>query len=405
MENEYGEFRSNWKVLIAAAVGAGAGVTGAMVYSLGILINPLSDTFGWSRAEVSGVKTFLTLGFVVTAPFVGYVADKYGVRKIALVSLGMLSLAMLGITQMNGNIYVYYACIFALSVAGCCTTPLVWTRGVATWFVEKRGLALGLTLTGTGVAGILVPIVLGSMVDKYDWRAAYVLMAVAAALAIIPASLFFFENGRQPGAVDKPVSPTLQLGFTVSEAFKTLRFWKFAFSFLLIGGMISSLMIHLVPMLTDANMPRSMAIRIAGVMGAAVIIGRVTTGFLVDRYHPPYVAAFFLAMPIVGCVLLSGSTLPVWLVVVAAMFIGLAAGSEVDLVPYLTARYFGLKAYGKLYGWVFVFFYAGVGIVPPIFGRVFDINGNYDIALQFAIGALVIGVATIATLGKPPKFS
>ncbi|MBT4741022.1 MAG: MFS transporter, partial [Rhodospirillaceae bacterium] len=187
MENEYGEFRSNWKVLIAAAVGAGAGVTGAMVYSLGILINPLSDTFGWSRAEVSGVKTFLTLGFVVTAPFVGYVADKYGVRKIALVSLGMLSLAMLGITQMNGNIFVYYACIFALSVAGCCTTPLVWTRGVATWFVEKRGLALGLTLTGTGVAGILVPIVLGSMVDKYDWRAAYVLMAVAAALAIIPA--------------------------------------------------------------------------------------------------------------------------------------------------------------------------------------------------------------------------
>jgi MFS family permease len=117
------------------------------------------------------------------------------------------------------------------------------------------------------------------------------------------------------------------------------------------------------------------------------------------------VAAFFLAMPIVGCVLLSGSTLPVWLVVVAAMFIGLAAGSEVDLVPYLTARYFGLKAYGKLYGWVFVFFYAGVGIVPPIFGRVFDINGNYDIALQFAIGALVIGVVTIATLGKPPKFS
>ena len=152
-------------------------------------------------------------------------------------------------------------------------------------------------------------------------------------------------------------------------------------------------------------MPRSMAIRIAGVMGAAVIVGRVTTGFLVDRYHPPYVAAFFLAMPIVGCVLLSGSTLPIWLVVVAAMFIGLAAGSEVDLVPYLTARYFGLKAYGKLYGWVFVFFYAGVGIVPPIFGRVFDINGNYDIALQFAIGALVIGVATIATLGKPPKFS
>jgi len=196
----------------------------------------------------------------------------------------------------------------------------------------------------------------------------------------------------------------LHSGFTVPEAFRSLRFWQFAFAFMLIGGMISSLMVHLVPLLTDTNMPRSMAVRIAGVMGAAVILGRVTTGFLVDKFHPPYVAAFFLAMPMIGCVLLSGSELPLWVVVGAAMSIGLAAGSEVDLVPYLTARYFGLKSYGKLYGWVFVFFYAGVGIVPPIFGRVFDINGNYDIALQFAVVALAIGVLSIATLGRPPKF-
>tara|TARA_B110000438_G_scaffold294046_1_gene334816 strand:- start:160 stop:1377 length:1218 start_codon:yes stop_codon:yes gene_type:complete len=404
MDQEYGEFRAHWPILIAAAIGAGAGVTGAMVYSLGIMLNPLSDTFGWSRAEVSGAKTFLTLGFVVTAPFVGYVADKYGVRKIALFSLGLLSVAMVGITQMNGNILVFYASIFALSVAGCCTTPLVWTRGVATWFHYRRGLALGLTLTGTGIAGILVPIFLSALVDRYDWRAGYLAMAVAAALAIIPAYFLFFENGRQKNKAETTPSPALHSGFTVPEAFRSLRFWQFAFAFMLIGGMISSLMVHLVPLLTDANMPRSMAVRIAGVMGAAVIIGRVTTGFLVDKFHPPYVAAFFLAMPMIGCVLLSGSELPLWVVVGAAMSIGLAAGSEVDLVPYLTARYFGLKSYGKLYGWVFVFFYAGVGIVPPIFGRVFDINGNYDIALQFAVVALAIGVLSIATLGRPPKF-
>ena len=103
--------------------------------------------------------------------------------------------------------------------------------------------------------------------------------------------------------------------------------------------------------------------------------------------------------------LLTGESPALAFTVAAAVFIGLAAGSEVDLVPYLTARYFGLKAYGKLYGAVFVFFYAGVGIVPPIFGYVFDINGNYDLALNFAIGALGIGVAAIATLGKAPEFA
>ena len=405
MENEYREFRAHWPVVVAAAIGVGAGVTGLIISSLGIMLNPLSDTFGWSRAEISGAKTFLNLGFVVTAPIVGYIADKYGVRKIALISLGTLSLAMIGMTQMNGSIVVFYASIFALSLAGCCTTPLVWTRGVATWFEKKRGLALGLTLTGTGVAWILVPFVIGGLIERFDWRAGYLVMAAAAALAIIPVSFLFFEKGRQKQKADMLISPALQSGFEVSEAFRTVRFWQFAFAFTLIGGMISALMVHLVPLLMDSNMPRAMVLRIAGLLGVAVIFGRVTTGFLLDRFHPPYVAAFFLSMPIIGCALLGGDAPALWFVIGAAMFIGLAAGSEVDLVPYLTARYFGLKSYGKLYGWVFVFFYTGVGIGPPFFGRVFDVYGNYDLALNVAMAALAIGAIAIATLGKPPKFS
>ena len=312
---------------------------------------------------------------------------------------------MIGMTQMSGSIVVFYASIFALSLAGCCTTPLVWTRGVATWFEKKRGLALGLTLTGTGVAWILVPFVIGGLIERFDWRAGYLVMATAAALAIIPASFLFFEKGRQKQKADMLISPALQSGFEVSEAFRTVRFWQFAFAFTLIGGMISALMVHLVPLLTDSNMPRAMALRIAGVLGVAVIFGRVTTGFLLDRFHPPYVAAFFLSMPIIGCALLGGDAPALWFVIGAAMFIGLAAGSEVDLVPYLTARYFGLKSYGKLYGWVFVFFYTGVGIGPPFFGRVFDVYGNYDLALNVAMAALAIGAIAIATLGKAPKFS
>ncbi|MDE0800792.1 MAG: MFS transporter [Rhodospirillaceae bacterium] len=412
MTKDYNEFRAHWRVIVAAAIGVGAGVTGAMVYSLSILITPLTDTFGWTRAEVSGAKTFLTLGFVVTAPFVGYIADRFGVRKIAMVSLFGLAVAMFGMTQMNGNIIVFYASIFALSLAGSCTTPLVWTRGVATWFEEKRGLALGLTLTGTGVAGFMVPVFVGGLVDRYDWRAGYLVMGVAALLAIIPVYFLFFENGRvnkktvaEAAKPETRTSSALQSGFTVPEALKTIRFWQLAFAFTLIGGMISSLMVHLVPLLTDSGMSRSLAVRIAGLMGVAVILGRVTTGFLVDRFHPPYVAAFFLAMPVIGCLLLSGGTPALGLVMAAAIFIGLAAGSEVDLVPYLTARYFGLKAYGKLYGAVFIFFYAGVGIVPPAFGYVFDLYGNYDLALDFAVAALGIGVLAVATLGRAPDFT
>ncbi len=408
MPQDYAEFRAHWPVVVSAAIGVGVGVTGAMVYSLGIMLNPLADAFGWSRAEISAAKTFLTLGFAVTAPFVGYVADKFGVRKIALISLILLSLALVGMTRMNGSILIFYASIFGLSLVGCCTTPLVWTRAVATWFEKRRGLALGVTLAGTGIAGILAPLVLDGLIERYGWQAGYLAMAAAAALAVLPAYFWFFEQGRQDekaeNSIRGPASPALEAGLTVKEAFRTFRFWQFAFAFMLIGGIISALAIHLVPMLTDANMPRAMAVRMIGAMGAAVILGRVTTGFLVDRFHPPYVAAVFLSMPIIGCLLLGTDAPALWLAVTAAIFIGLAAGSEVDLLPYLTARYFGLKSYGRLYGWVFIFFYVGVGIAPPAFGRVFDLYGNYDSALSVAVGALGLGVLCIATLGKAPKF-
>lgn len=399
------ELRAHWPVVMAAAVGVGAGVTGATIFSLGIFINPLSDAFGWSRTEASAAKTFITLGFVVTAPFIGYLADRLGVRAIGLVSMTALALAMLGMTRMNGEVGVYYAALFAMALAGCGTTPLVWTRGVATWFDRQRGLALGLTLTGSGLAGVIVPPALGGLIDTYGWQAGYVGMAGAALLALVPIGFLFHENGRQKKTSTAPrPAVALNAGLGLAEALRTLRFAKIGLGFLVVGAAISSLTVHLIPLLTDSGMSRELAVRIAGLLGVAVILGRVGTGWLVDRVHPPLVAGVFLCMPIVACALLASGPDSVALVMVAAACIGLAAGSEVDLVPYLTARYFGLKAYGKIYGSVFVLFYAGVGVGPLFLGWMYDRNGDYVAALLVAIPVLAAGAALIASLGRPPRF-
>ena len=116
--SDYAEFKFGWKVVLAAAFGAGCGVTGVTVYSLTLFITPLSEAFDWSRTEVSAAKTFLTLGFVVTAPFIGYLADKVGARRIGMVSLVLLAAAMLGMTQINGNIQNFYLALFLLAIAG-----------------------------------------------------------------------------------------------------------------------------------------------------------------------------------------------------------------------------------------------------------------------------------------------
>lgn len=408
-----GEFHAGGKVVFASAVGAAAGVTGMSVYALSILIGPLTEAFGWSREQLGAAKTVATAGFMLTAPFVGIVADRIGARPLAMVSLAALAAAMFWMTQIGPSVASFYLSFFALAVVGGATTPLVWTRAVATWFREKRGLAMALTLSGPGVIGVVTPTLLDTLIERFDWRAAYVTMGCFAALALIPVGFWFREN--RSGTATAPTATSTSsgttttgaisttTGYTVREALRTRWFWQIALAFVLIGAVVSALMVHLVPLMMDAGLGRTLAVRIAGVLGLSVIFGRLLTGWLVDRFHPPYVAAAFLVMPVFGCLLLAGETVTPLVVVLAIACIGLAAGSEVDLVPYLTARYFGLRAYGKIYSWMFIAFYAGVAVGPLLLGRVYDRDGHYDTGLLLAIPVLLAGVALVATLGKSSK--
>jgi predicted MFS family arabinose efflux permease len=281
---------------------------------------------------------------------------------------------------------------------------------VATWFDRNRGLALGLTLTGTGLAGVFTPPLLDALIHRFDWRAAYLAMSLAAALALVPVIFFFFENrgdAPQPAQLSALREPhaTRLAGLSAGQAVRSRRFWQLVLGFTLVGAVVSALMVHLVPLLTDSGISRPLAVRMASALGLAVILGRVTTGYLVDRMHAPYVAGAFLIMPAIGCLLLGAASLSTAMVLLAAVFIGLAAGSEVDLIPYLTARYFGLRAYGKIYSWIVIGFYLGAGTGPLFLGRMFDLHGDYRLALGVAVPALALGVLSIVLLGQAPRFA
>lgn len=399
----HSEFRAGWMVVLAAAVGVGVGVTGVNTYSLSVLLNPLSEAFGWARSETSAAKTFLTLGYVLTAPAIGYLADRFGPRTIGMVSLAGLAVGMIGMTQLSGSIEAYYLFYFVLALLGCATTPLVWTRAVATWFVQKRGLALGLALTGTGIAGIFTPMLIGGLIDRFGWQAGFVGMGALAALGLIPVFFFFFENSARAGSAKSPAQTALMTGFTVSAALRSRQFWQVSIAFAVIGGSISAVNVHLVALLTDSGISRDDAVSYVGLLGFAVVAGRLVTGYLVDHFHPPYIAGLILLLPAFGCASLAAGNFSPPAIIAAVLSVGIAAGSEVDLLPYLTARYFGLRNYGKIYGWVFVLFYAGVGLGPPFLGWMFERNGDYVAALMILGPLLAAGAAVVATLGRAPE--
>ena len=125
----------------------------------------------------------------------------------------------------------------------------------------------------------------------------------------------------------------------------------------------------------------------------------LVTGFLIDRVFAPYITAGVFSLVACGCLALGLGGIEYALV--AAIALGLAMGAEVDLIGYFTARYFGLRNYGVLFGIQYSAFSLGCGISPLLAGQIWDLTGNYDYAL---IGAAVLLMLAVLISLSLPKF-
>jgi MFS family permease len=405
MRKDRNEFRDGWRVILASSLGVGIGITGAPFFTLGIFIGPLSERFGWSRAELSAAALCLH-SYVVTSPFVGPLIDRIGARKLALTALAGLVIGFCLLTQMGPGVFSFYALLLIFALLGCGTTPIVWSYAVNTWFQKNRGLALSLTLVGTGIASTVAPVAVNALIAAHGWQAGYLGLAAFAALVVIPVAwMFFREKPTQAVSVAEAAHDTRRSGFSLGEAVGGLRFWQLLLGIGCVSLGTGCLIVHLVPLLTDAGLSRNVAARIAGLMGFAIIAGRLSVGVFVDRIHGPYVAAVYLLFPVLGCVVLALSTITAGVAMAAVVMIGLAAGAEVDLIAFLISRYFGLKAYGAIYGWLLVPFGLGAGLGPLLSGWMYDRHGNYMPTLYGAALVFVSGAALIGTLGRYPVFA
>ena len=406
------EFRRGWRALLASSIGNGAGLSGLAFYTFGVFVVPLVEYFGWPQGQVVGAASSLIIGTAITAPIIGGLIDRYGVRRVGIASMALLAIGYALLTQVAGSVANFYAAWLALSLIGGGTTPVVWTRTVGVWFDRGRGFALGLALAGSGVASLFAPMLTNKAIAAWGWQGGYLAIAAFIMLAAVPLLLMFLQD--RPTSVansavaagsssSRDASHELQ-GMTLAEALRTAAFWKIAIGFFFVAGVVAALIISLVPLLIDRGLDRADAAAIASFMGIAVLGGRVGIGFLLDRLHAPAVARTLLALCAGGCVLLSFSDLPGWLVGLSVMSLGLAAAAEVDLVAFLTSRYFGMKAYGKIYGWQLTSFYLGAAIGPKAAGLAYDHFHSWQPALYFSTGALLFGAIVTGTLGRPPVF-
>lgn len=396
------EFRAGWRSVAAAFFVGGCGVASLPFFTMGVFTKPLGEAFGWSRAETQAYLTFLTFGVLIGSPLAGWLMDRIGVRTVAISAVFGLSLGLAATGFFTDSLSVFYAVAFATALFGAGTTSVCYSRVVISWFERHRGFALGLSISGPGLAGVVIPVYATWLVETQGWRIAYLGLAVLPIVLALPAAYAWLHMRQGGQTSEHPAGPTMHAGKTFGEAIRTRQMWAIGIGFLLFCSGTGGAIPHMIPMLTDRGLSSGEAAAIAGLSGIFVLIGRVAGGWLLDRFWAPGVAAVVVGSPTVFCIALGAGIGGDPLIYATAITIGLAAGAEFDIVAYMVSRYFGLKAYGLIYGALYGFFVCGTALAPPLLGWMFDTHGNYDLALLTTGAFFGLGAFIVLTLGPYP---
>jgi MFS transporter, OFA family, oxalate/formate antiporter len=398
------EFRLGWKPLAAAMVGVMCGASPLPFNVLPLVMGPVHAEFGWDFKTISSGVTIFGIIASLTAPFVGGLADRRGVRPVALMSLALFALVFASFWFVPGTVAGWFAFWAVLGVIGIGSTPVTWSRAISMWFSKQRGLALGIMLLGTSIAGLVVPQLAQAAIASGGWRLAFPALALLPLLVALPVGLAWF---REPRPEERPADLVdVQghvVGMTLGDTARSYRFWVLLTSILIIALAYGGAHIHMVQMVQLHGFSPKTAAGVMGIVALGILSGRVIVGMLFDRLWAPGVAFPVLLMPAIACVLLMGTSGNYAFVAVGGFMLGFAAGAESDVIAYLAAKYFGMAHYGRIYGVLYMPFGIGSAISPILYGAVRDATGNYDAMLMAAAWMFAAGGAMLLTLGRYPS--
>jgi MFS family permease len=392
------EFVRGWRVLAGCILGIAVGVVAMPAAALSIFMPGFQADFGWSRTAVSLGGSILVAVLVLTSPLIGWLSDRVAEVRIAIVSMIAMACAFLLFSRMQGDIRVFLFGFGAMALVSSGASTIPFARIISAHFVRSRGLALGFAMMGTGLSGIALPLFLVPFVAAHGWRPGFLVLA-AINFAAIPLIWLLLRDARPVASREDKAVVVSGAGF--GDAIRSRVFVVLALSFALISLAAAGIAIHFVSMLTDAGLSPARAGALASLTGAATIVARIGTGWLIDRIFAPLVATAMMALAalcLLGLGLFGAAAAPL-----GAIAYGLAIGSEIDLIAYLAARYFGLGAYGRIYGALYAAVLVGSALSPIGYGMVVDATGSYRNALLVASVLLLLSAFLLRTLPRFPS--
>ena len=399
----YQEFRQHWRILAAVTVAASFGFPTLAFFSIGIFAPILAREYGWSFGAMMGGITLASVVILFLGPVIGRLVDKRGARNIAALSLGLSGLAYMTLAASSGSLLQYYVSWALISLTGIGATAISFTHIVSAYFHERRGLALGVALSSSGVSAMIVKPLAGVVIAALGWREAILIIGLLPIVIGVPALLWGAPRGGAAAAAGKAAAPVE--GVSLREAFSNRPFWILLVAFTAVAFANGAPIPNLENILRTHQFAMADIVRLTSLIGIALIVGRVAGGWLIDHFWAPLIGLILLLSAAAGCWLLSGEGVTQMEAMLAIVLLSLAAGVEYDLLSFLVARYMGRRNYGAIYSVLFGAFAIATGFGPVVLGSFYDRQGSYAAGLALCAGLLAFAGFTLLALGKYPALS
>lgn len=393
-------------------------ITYGIIYSYSVFFKPLASYFGWDRSAVSAIySVFLFLRGAISIG-TGWLADRHGPVKLMVFCGLMAGLGLILTSRVNAlwQIYLTYGLIEAIGLSGSFTIGMAIT---SRWFTKKRGTALGIVSSGSGLGTLILVPAAERLISTFDWSTAFVILGIIAWLFMIttafllrvPTKEMLYQNDsaekQSTTATDEDEVKTLSTGrpdMSLKTAVRSEKLWMLFLIFSLFVFCLQIIMVHLVNYATDIGISQLVAATFISTIGLVSIAGRVLIGIGSDKFGSNNALVFCCALLSISLIWLL-FTRTLWGFYLFAIVFGFAYGGEIPLIPMFIGQFFGTRSMAALIGLLLFVSNIGGALGPWVGGKIFDMTMNYQLAFVITAIASLAALVAAFVLKKYSKTS
>ncbi|SPD73402.1 putative Major facilitator superfamily protein [uncultured Desulfobacterium sp.] len=389
------------------------------VFAFGIFVKPIQNELGWTREVITRAFGLYMILLGIFSILGGILVDRIGPKILNCLGGILIGLGFI-IGSRAHSVVMFYLGYGILGGIGFAFIFVPNQTTLARWFIEKKGLALGIMFAGGGIGTLIATPLMQAGIERYGWRTVFVILGILILCVSVPAALFLKkdpeEMGLSPlgkgdmkssgategkGAVKSGQMIQAQ-NFTLPEALKTVSFWIYnlAITLMFLGFFMAQ--VNMVPHVTDKGVAAAAAALALGIASAFNALGRLLMGAVSDKIGTKN--SFYICLS-VGAIMLFYliSVHTPWMMYLFVVFFGVAYGGSVPQMPRMVSELFGVKAMGAIMGVSMLITTLGPALGPVLGGAIYDRTGSYSPAFLTGGGAILVALILIYLLRAPKK--